>query len=101
MVFIMRNDSYRVKSRVTFGVIMLRIVIAAVILLVASLVLLYVLGVRYISTTTGEGLEIKFFDRLKALEKLAAIGGGEENSQSSFIKALSEGARLLSEEENI
>ena len=57
----MRNDSYRVKSRVSFGAIMVRIVIAAVILLVASLILLYVFGVRYISTTTDDGLEIKFF----------------------------------------
>ena len=58
-------------------------------------------NVSEIKRPKGGGLEIKFFDRLKALEKLAAIGGGEENSQSSFIKALSEGARLLSEEENI
>ena len=58
-------------------------------------------NVSEIKRPKGGGLEIKFFDRLKALEKLAALGGGEENSQSSFIKALSEGARLLSEEENI
>ena len=43
---------------------------------------------------------VKISDRLKALEKLASMGGGE-NSESSFIKALSEGARLLSEEEDI
>ena len=58
-------------------------------------------NVSEIKRPKGGGLEIKFFDRLKALEKLAALGGGEENSQSSFIRALSEGARLLSEEENI
>ena len=58
-------------------------------------------NVSEIKRPKGGGLEIKFFDRLKALEKLAALGGAEENSQSSFIKALSEGARLLSEEENI
>ena len=51
------------------------------------------------SMVASAEIEIKFFDRLKALEKLASMGGGE-NSESSFIKALSEGARLLSEEED-
>ena len=40
---------------------MLKIVIAAVALLIAVIVLLYFLGVRYISPTTAEGLDIKFF----------------------------------------
>ncbi len=57
-------------------------------------------NVSDIKRPKGGGIEIKFFDRLKALEKLASMGGGE-NSESSFIKALSEGARLLSEEEDI
>lgn len=43
----------------------------------------------------GGGLEIKFYDRLKALEKLAALGGGAQAAQSSFAGALLEGARLL------
>ena len=55
-------------------------------------------NVSEIKRPKGGGIEIKFFDRLKALERLASMSGGE-NSESSFIKALSEGARLLSEEE--
>lgn len=58
-------------------------------------------NVSEIKRPKGGGIEIKFFDRLKALEKLAQAGGGKEDTQSSFIKALSEGARLLSEEEVI
>ena len=57
-------------------------------------------NVSDIKRPKGGGIEIKFFDRLRALEKLASLGGGE-NSESSFIKALSEGARLLSGEEDI
>ncbi len=56
-------------------------------------------NVSEIKRPKGGGIEIKFFDRLKALEKLASLSTGE-NSESSFIKALSEGARLLSEEED-
>lgn len=54
-------------------------------------------SVSEIKRPKGGGLEIKFFDRLKALERLEKISGGEENSQSSFIQALSEGARMLSQ----
>lgn len=56
-------------------------------------------NVSDIKRPKGGGLEIKFFDRLKALERLEKLSGAEENVQSSFIKALSEGARLLSEED--
>ena len=56
-------------------------------------------NVSEIKRPKGGGMEIKFFDRLKALEKLAQLTGGKENAESSFIRALSEGARLLSEEE--
>ena len=58
-------------------------------------------NVSEIKRPKGGGIEIKFFDRLKAMEKLAQSGGGTENSESSFIRALSEGAKLLSEEEVI
>ncbi len=57
-------------------------------------------NVSEIKRPKGGGLEIKFFDRLKALDKLSQCTAGEENSESSFIKALSQGARLLSEEED-
>lgn len=56
-------------------------------------------NVSDIKRPKGGGLEIKFFDRLKALERLEKIGSYEESSQSSFIKALSDGAKLLSEED--
>ncbi len=54
-------------------------------------------NVSDIKRPKGGGLEIKFFDRLKALERLEKIGSGEENTQSSFVQALSEGAKLLSQ----
>lgn len=56
-------------------------------------------NVSEIKRPKGGGMEIKFFDRLKALEKLAQLTGGSENAESSFFKALSEGAKLLSEED--
>ncbi|MBE6770613.1 MAG: terminase small subunit [Ruminococcaceae bacterium] len=54
-------------------------------------------NVSDIKRPKGGGLEIKFFDRLKALERLEKIGSGEETVQSSFVQALSEGAKLLSQ----
>ncbi len=57
-------------------------------------------NVAEVKRPKGGGLEIKFYDRLKALEKLEKLGSGEENPQSSFIQALSEGAKLISEEDN-
>lgn len=56
-------------------------------------------NVSEIKRPKGGGIEIKFFDRLKALEKLEKLGTTVENPQSSFIQALSEGARMLSEED--
>ena len=57
-------------------------------------------NVAEIKRPKGGGIEIKFFDRLKALERLEKLGTGEENPQSSFIQALSEGAKLISEEDD-
>ena len=54
-------------------------------------------NVSDIKRPKGGGLEIKFFDRLKALERLEKMGSGEENTQSSFVQALAEGAKLLSQ----
>lgn len=56
-------------------------------------------NVSDIKRPKGGGLEIKFFDRLKALERLEKIETYEEGTQSSFIKALSDGAKLLSGED--
>ena len=57
-------------------------------------------NVSDIKRPKGGGLEIKFFDRIKALERLEKLGSSEENTQSSFIKALSEGAKMLAEEDD-
>jgi len=49
------------------------------------------------------GLEIKFFDRLKALEKLAELGGApQEQGIQHFFQALDESAKALqkTQEEN-
>ena len=54
-------------------------------------------NVSDIKRPKGGGLEIKFFDRLKALERLEKMGSCEENTQSSFVQALAEGAKLLSQ----
>ncbi|MBR4857920.1 MAG: terminase small subunit [Clostridia bacterium] len=56
-------------------------------------------NVSDIKRPKGGGLEIKFFDRLKALERLEKLSTGEENTQSSFVQALAEGARMLSRED--
>lgn len=58
-------------------------------------------NVSDIKRPKGGGLEIKFFDRIKALERLEKLGSSEENTQSSFIKALSEGAKMLAEEDDV
>jgi len=57
-------------------------------------------NVSDIKRPKGGGLEIKFFDRLKALERLEKLGTGEENTQSSFVQALAEGAKLLTQEDD-
>ena len=56
-------------------------------------------NVSDIKRPKGGGLEIKFFDRLKALERLEKLGTTEENTQSSFVQALADGAKMLSRED--
>lgn len=56
-------------------------------------------NVSDIKIAKGGGMEIKFFDRQKALEKLAALESPSENPQSSFIKALSTGAENLMQDD--
>ncbi|MGN0551070.1 MAG: terminase small subunit [Acutalibacteraceae bacterium] len=46
-------------------------------------------------------IEIKFFDRLKALEKLSEGYGGRENSAAPFYSALEQSAQALKNEEAI
>lgn len=89
--------------RLAFGSVTdaLRLMLAEETLSAEEIEKLDLFNVSEIKRPKGGGIEIKFFDRLKALEKLAQMSGGAENAESSFIKALSEGARLLSEEETI
>lgn len=54
-------------------------------------------NVSEIKRPKGGGLEIKLFDRLKALERLEKLGAGEDTVQSSFVQALSDGAKQLSQ----
>lgn len=56
------------------------------------------LNISDIKRPKGGGLEIKFFDRLKALEKLREISGTEaaRDTAAPFYRALAESARSLS-----
>lgn len=53
-------------------------------------------NVSEIKRPRGGGLEIKFFDRLKALEKLEGLDVEDDDARGGFIRALSEGAKLMS-----
>lgn len=44
-------------------------------------------------------MEIKFFDRLKALERLEALSEGKENEINPFYQALKAGAESISRED--
>ncbi|MGN1123125.1 MAG: terminase small subunit [Eubacterium sp.] len=62
-------------------------------------------NVSEIKRPKGGGMEIKFFDRIKALEKLREMAQAESNStEGSFYEALEKGAlgarSVLSESEN-
>ncbi len=55
-------------------------------------------NIAEIKRPKGGGLEIKFFDRLKALEKLSQLEeGSEDASFSPFYEALKKGAEALEE----
>ncbi len=53
-------------------------------------------NISEIKRPKGGGMEIKFFDRIKALEKLREIDGDENPEPIGFYKALEDGARSLS-----
>jgi phage terminase small subunit len=58
-------------------------------------------NVSEIKRQKGGGLEIKFFDRLKALERLSAISEKEEEEKGhSLYYAIEKSAIALSEEQN-
>ena len=55
-------------------------------------------NVAEIKRPRGGGMEIKFFDRLKALEKLQQISGGDEEEKAAFLNALEQGALAVNGE---
>lgn len=58
-------------------------------------------NVAEIKFTCGKGMEIKFFDRLKALEKLSELSqNGKETATLSFYEALERSAGKLTESED-
>ena len=58
-------------------------------------------NVSEIKKPKGGGIEIKFFDRLKALEKLAELSGtGETDSALPFYEVLEKSAKALKDEDN-
>ena len=52
-------------------------------------------SVSEIKIVKGGGMEIKFFDRIKALEKLSGISGVEAEGVSPFVDAIRKGAENL------
>lgn len=52
-------------------------------------------SVSEIKVTKGKGVEIKFFDRLKALEKLSNLTKESGKTPDDFFKAIEEGADAL------
>ena len=50
-------------------------------------------NISEIKRPKGGGMEIKFFDRIKAVEKLRDIKGASPSQPLSFYKALEEGAK--------
>ena len=57
-------------------------------------------SVSEIKFSKSGGMEIKFFDRIKALEKLGLLDGTSEGEQSlsPFVEAVREGAKRLPKE---
>lgn len=58
-------------------------------------------SVAEIRRTKGGGMEIKFFDRIKALEKLSELSASAEGEcgMNEFVSAIQRGADLIREEE--
>ena len=58
-------------------------------------------NVSEIKRKKGGDIEIKFFDRLKALEKLADLGSVQkDNEESSLFSAIEKGAKALRDDSN-
>lgn len=53
-------------------------------------------AISEIKVTKGKGVEIKFFDRIKALEKLSLLVREDDDAPSdSFFRAIEEGAAVI------
>lgn len=53
-------------------------------------------SVSEIKVTKGKSVEIKFFDRIKALEKLSQIiGENDKNETNGFFEAIKQGAKAI------
>lgn len=52
-------------------------------------------SVSEIKMPKGGGMEIKFYDRIKALEALANINDGGEDNSAPFIEAIVKGSAVL------
>jgi len=65
---------------------------------------LNLMNISEIKRPRGGGMEIKFFDRIKALEKLAAAREDAASEQLNFFSALQQGAKnietVFEEQEN-
>ena len=48
----------------------------------------------------GGGMEIKFFDRIKALQCMEEMDSSTENGQAGFYRALQNGVRALEQEKH-
>ncbi len=55
-------------------------------------------NISEIKRPKGGGMEIKFFDRIKALEKLCQVATEKNDEPVNFYKALEESAKKLSGE---
>ncbi len=53
-------------------------------------------NISEIKRPKGGGMEIKFFDRIKALEKLSELEGGAPSEPLGFYQALEESAKCMS-----
>ncbi len=51
--------------------------------------------VSEIKLAKGGGMEIKFYDRIKALEALAAVGDGSADESAPFIDAILKGSQVI------
>ncbi len=54
-------------------------------------------SVSEIKIPKGGGMELKFYDRIKALEALATIGDGAGDNSAPFIEAIVKGSAVISE----